>query len=232
MEQQAKALTPTDEEHPEQLIPSLLRLFYSLGWVTGTGGGISIKLGDVVYIAPSGVQKERVLPGDLFQYDSDGKLLHSPSRPCLSPSACTPLFFNAYKKANARACIHTHSMNAMLATLLYKDTFRITHMEMIKGIKGLGYLDELVIPIIENTPREADLKDSMAEAMDKYPKATAVLVRRHGVYVWGDSWEHAKTQAECYDYLFEAAVKMKQMGLDPTKFEEAKDHSSCCQHST
>lgn len=79
----------------------------------------------------------------------------------------------------------SHSMHAMIVTLLYKDEFVVTHLEMIKGIKGHGYTDTLVIPIIENTPHEADLRDSMAAAMDKYPKATAVLVRRHGVYVWG-----------------------------------------------
>ena len=62
---------------------------------------------------------------------------------------------------------------------------------MIKGvrIKGTGpalsYLDTLVVPIIENTPNEEDLKDSMAEAMVEHPDAPAVLVRRHGVYVWG-----------------------------------------------
>lgn len=38
------ALTPaTDQEHPKVLIPDLLKLFYSLGWVTGTGGGLSVK---------------------------------------------------------------------------------------------------------------------------------------------------------------------------------------------
>lgn len=35
-----------------------------------------------------------------------------------------------------------------------------------------------------------------------------------GVYVWGKDWIQAKTQAECYDYLFEAAVKMAQLGID------------------
>jgi methylthioribulose-1-phosphate dehydratase len=62
---------------------------------------------------------------------------------------------------------------------------------MIKGVRiagtarALSYLDTLVVPIIENTPNEEDLKDSMAEAMKAYPDAAGILVRRHGVYVWG-----------------------------------------------
>ncbi|KAF5189766.1 Acyl-coenzyme a oxidase [Thalictrum thalictroides] len=47
-----------------------------------------------------------------------------------------------------------------------------------------------------------------------YPKATVVLVRNHGIYVWGESWISAKTQAECYHYLFDAAIKLYQLGLD------------------
>ena len=34
-----------DPYHPANLIPELCRLFYNLGWVTGTGGGISIRNG-------------------------------------------------------------------------------------------------------------------------------------------------------------------------------------------
>ncbi|KAF9574637.1 hypothetical protein BGW38_008301 [Lunasporangiospora selenospora] len=99
------------------------------------------------------------------------------------PSACTPLFYNAYTMREAGACIHTHSQHAVLATLLYP---------------GKEF------------------------AMEEYPDTCAVLVRRHGVYVWGgmkpfgmkrESWEKAKCMAECYDYLFEIAVKMKGLGI-------------------
>ena len=62
---------------------------------------------------------------------------------------------------------------------------------MIKGVRiggtgpTLSYLDTLEVPIIENTPNEEDLKESMAQAMIMHPNASAILVRRHGVYVWG-----------------------------------------------
>lgn len=54
----------------------------------------------------------------------------------------------------------------------------------------------------------------MIKQIEAYPKTTAVLVRNHGIYVWGDSWISAKTQSECYHYLFEAAIKLHQLGLD------------------
>ncbi|KAG6919266.1 hypothetical protein DXG01_008062 [Tephrocybe rancida] len=202
-----------------------------LGWVTGTGGGICIRVGDRVYIAPSGVQKERIEPSHIFVLPfpqaepsphTDRVFLRRPAMN-LKESACTPLFWNSFDLRNAGSCIHTHSQHAVMATLLWDGpVFRISH-QMIKGVRiagtgsALSYLDTLELPIIENTPNEEDLKDSMAEAMIKYPDAAGVLVRRHGVYVWGNDWEKAKTQTECLDYLFEIGVKMKLAGL-PTSF--------------
>jgi methylthioribulose-1-phosphate dehydratase len=209
-------------EHPRVLIPELCRLFYNLGWVTGTGGGVSIKQGNEIYIAPSGVQKERMESVDLFVQDIDGNDIARPTK-SLKKSQCTPLFMCAYRECQAGAVIHTHSKAAVMVTLLYGNEFRITHQEMIKGTYNAvnkrynRFDEELVIPIIENTPFEEDLKDSMAEAIKNYPGATAVLVRRHGVYVWGSSWKQAKTQCECYDYLFDIAVQMKAHGLNPAE---------------
>lgn len=35
--------------------------------------------------------------------------------------------------------------------------------------------------------------------------------------MWGKDWIQAKTQAECYDYLFGMAVSMHNMGIDPSR---------------
>ncbi|XP_050072170.1 probable methylthioribulose-1-phosphate dehydratase isoform X1 [Anopheles maculipalpis] len=211
-----------NKEHPRKLIPELCKQFYNLGWVTGTGGGISIKLDDEIYIAPSGVQKERIQPDDLFIQNIEGDDLQTPpDYKKLTKSQCTPLFMLAYKERNAGAVIHTHSPAAVMATLLWPGKeFRCTHLEMIKGIydyelnRNLMYDEELVVPIIENTLFEKDLEESMANALRDYPGSSAILVRRHGVYVWGHNWQKAKTMAECYDYLFSLAVEMRKVGLD------------------
>ncbi len=86
------------------------------------------------------------------------------------------------------------SLKESISTLLPRRS------QMIKGVrvggtgKALSYLDTLELPIIENTPNEEDLKDSMAAAMVQYPDAAGILVRRHGVYVWG-SWTSSSSGA-------------------------------------
>jgi len=213
-------------EDPRDLIPELCRLFYTQGWVSGTGGGISIREGDHILMAPSGVQKERIEPDDLFTLDLEGNVVDGPVDR-FRVSECRPLFMLAYTMRGAGAVLHSHSANAVLATLATPgDTFEVTHLEMLKGITGHGYQDRLVIPIIENTPRESELEDSMRAAMEAHPDAQAVLVRRHGVYVWGRDWVKAKTQAECFDYLFEVALRMRQLGLDPAAAPSASGQAA------
>jgi methylthioribulose-1-phosphate dehydratase len=163
-----KLVISSDPEHPANLICSLCRNFYHLGWVTGTGGGISIVHGSQIFIAPSGVQKELMQPANMFVMEkSTRSYLRKPLG--LKPSACTPLFLAAFDKG-AGSCIHTHSQWAVLVTLLVErdavdqkekveeSCFEIEKIEQIKAIpKGrgkagmLGYYDRLRVPIIENT---------------------------------------------------------------------------------
>lgn len=241
-----KYLDLDDVNHPANLICELCRLFYDKDWVTGTGGGISIRdenNKDLVYIAPSGIQKEKLQPWEMFVVQlSDEKVLRTPNDTDsqltknykYKPSACTPLFLSCYKYRDAGACIHTHSQNAVMCTLLWEDKveFTINNIEQIKAIPKLklnestgkvekvGSLENfetLVIPIIDNVPHEEDLTPTLDEAIKNYPGATAVLVRRHGIYVWGETIWKAKVYNEAIDYLLELAVKMKLHGIPTIK---------------
>ena len=107
----------------------------------------------------------------------------------------------------------SHSVDAAVATKLWPNAFRITEVEMIKGLRGYGYYDTVDVPVIPNTAHECDLADSMTQAIIDNPQSDAVLVQNHGIYVWGRDWQQAKTQAECLDYLFRYAIRMKQLGL-------------------
>jgi methylthioribulose-1-phosphate dehydratase len=203
-----------------ELVCELCKHCYDLGWASGTGGGMSLKEEGRIYMAPSGVQKERLRPEDIFILDEKGGVLEAPGQGA-TLSQCAPLFMRAYTLRGAGAVLHSHSLNAMLVTQLFDKKFRIQGMEMQKGLQGYGAFDTLEVPIIENTAQERDLADSLAKAIADNPKAQGVLVRNHGIYVWGKDWKQAKTQAECYDYLFEAACRMKQLGI-ALKTEEAR----------
>lgn len=188
---------------------------------------------DLVYIAPSGVQKELMKHTDIYVLSLSAQIASSPrtylrSPPSLKPSQCTPLFLAAFTRRNAGCCIHTHSHWAVLVTLLLeaspstssRSVFEINNIEQIKGFGrgfgktgNLGYHDTLRIPVIENTAHEEDLTEFMEEAMEEFPDAFAVLVRRHGVYVWGDNVHKAKTMCESLDYLFQLAVEMRKLGI-------------------
>lgn len=204
----------TSGDDAKRLICELGAEFFRLGWVSGTGGGISIAHGGQRYMAPSGVLKEALEPDMIFTLDATGEVVEGPHPGRgLRVSECRPLFNHVYDKRGAGAVLHNHSKHAVLATLLAGDGLALPQIEMLKGLSGVGYHDRHVVPVIDNTARECELADSLGAAIDAYPDSHCVLVRRHGAYVWGADWIAAKRHAECYDYLFAMAVELHRLGL-------------------
>ncbi len=209
----------TTQEDLREMVCEMCRNFYALGWVSGTGGGISIRRGDAIYMAPSGVQKEKIRPDDVFVVNRAGDVIEGPRTPNLKLTECSSLFLAAYELRDAGAVLHSHSVNVVLATMLaerrqgFISTLEFTRLEMIKGLAGHGYYDVFTLPVIDNTARECELTDSLRVAIETFPASPAVAVRNHGIYVWGRDEGHAKTQAECIDYLCEVMVKMRMLGL-------------------
>ncbi len=218
------------QESIPELICELCRQFYDLGWVSGTGGGISIRGAEGIFIAPSGVQKERMRPEDIYLLDAkdleEARVVHGPADASLKISECRPLFYNAYRLRGAGAVLHSHSIWSVLASRMFSNEFVCQGLEMQKGLRGVGCFDTLRVPIIANTAREAELTVSMAAAIEGYPQVDAVLVAGHGVYVWGETWAQAKTQAECYDFLFRAVVEAHRLGIRLTTTSSAPNSNA------
>lgn len=166
-----------------KLCCDLVRQFYSLGWVSGTGGGMTIKNLETnrIVMAPSSVDKERLQPHNIFVLDSNGNIIEnsymldddSPgwmyhkNTQELKMSQCYPLFMAAYNLRNAGAVIHNHSRHAVIISMMFNDVFQVSGLEMIKGIAGHENIDDCILPIIQNTPQEPQLTHRLKEAIIK-----------------------------------------------------------------
>jgi hypothetical protein len=120
--------TDISVDEAKDLICQLCRNFYQQGWVSGTGGGISMKAGDKIVMAPSGVQKERMEPDDMFVLDAQGNVLHTPVTrppPYKAPklSECAPLF-TAVSDSGWWGSSHMPEQSQLLYSSLYNQLFQ------------------------------------------------------------------------------------------------------------
>ena len=76
---------------------SLCKEFHQLGWMTGTGGAISMKHGEDIFITPSGVLKENVKEDDIFILSANGQVTKQPDNHSLKFSSCFPNFQHIYR---------------------------------------------------------------------------------------------------------------------------------------
>jgi len=214
----------SEEEMSPALFVELMSQFYRLGWMMGSSGGMAAlnRVANIQYFSPSSVQKERLKEADLFVFNMDSGTLVGPSNKNRKESACAPLFRAMFDNTGCDCVIHIHSKYSnMLTQLISGNKFEISNQEMLKGIlkrsqrgwSSYTNTELLVVPIIENAPQEYMLMPALHKVFDEFQQASAVLVRNHGIFVWGPTWQKTKIMLECYEYLFELACEMLRFNL-------------------
>lgn len=168
----AELVVPEEEQAQTVrcLVAQLCEKLFFLGWATGTSGAVSLRVrrnyieeGEWrVFVTPSGMQKEDMIADDIFEMNMDEQITVPSETMGLRLSACTSLWFIVYRHRPSATCvIHTHSMNAVIATLLdsteESKSLKITNLEMLKGVGNHQNNDILEIPIIDNRPTEGML---------------------------------------------------------------------------
>src|SRR5262249_6677723 len=95
----------------------------------------------------------------------------------------------------ANAVLHTHSVWGSIVSDLFAEGGGVSleGYEMLKGLDGVT-THELVewLPIIANSQNYHTLSQAVYATLEQHPKAHGFLLRRHGLYTWGDDLRTAK----------------------------------------
>lgn len=87
------------------------------GLVVGTAGNLSVRVGDLVAITPSGLDYSELTAADVGLHALDGSAVDAP----LAPSSELPLHLAVYAATDAGAIVHTHSPAATALSLLVDE---------------------------------------------------------------------------------------------------------------
>lgn len=182
------------------------RRLYSLGWMRGTSGNVSVREGDDILVTASGIDKSAVEASDAVLIDADGIALPDQGR---WPSAEAPVHAAVITEAGAGAVVHVHSLAAVEAAARWPEGVPLVDVEQLKGIGRGAHGDTVVVPVVANSQDMADLSARILAARD--PGVPGVIVAEHGLYAWGDSLGQAIDRTESFDWLFDHALRLDRL---------------------
>ena len=184
------------------------RRFYARGWVLGTSGNFSAVVSRKplrLAITASSLPKGTLRASDILECDEHGKVVGKSKG---KPSAETLLHVEIARRRGAGAVLHTHSVwSTMLSDAWAAGTdasLAIEGYEMLKGLAGvMSHEHRELIPIVNNDQEMTRLAHRVGETLERHPAAHAFLLRRHGLYTWGESLADAERHVEILEFLFE-----------------------------
>jgi methylthioribulose-1-phosphate dehydratase len=185
------------------------REFYRHGWVFGTSGNFSAKLSDSplrLAITASGLDKGSLSHSNILEIDGDATVLHGQGR----PSAETSLHLVIVQQLGAGSVLHTHSIaGTLLSDRWAADAgLALEGYEMLKGLAGVSTHEHREwVPILENSQDYIALSAELASVLQRYPDCHGVLLRKHGLYTWGQDIAEARRHVEIFEFLFEAEAR-------------------------
>ncbi|MEW6352823.1 MAG: methylthioribulose 1-phosphate dehydratase [Pseudomonadota bacterium] len=198
---------PFDDLTPRAALVEIARDFHARGWMAGTAGNLSAKDDDAAFwITASGMPKGRLQESDFLLVNiADGALIERAAAHN-KPSAETAIHRAIYQCVpEARACLHVHSVDACLAAAripLSSTVLPLPALEMIKGLDIWEERPRVALPLFENFLDVGKIAEAItARFKSEPPRVPALMVRGHGVTVWGNSLQQAYNRVEVIEFI-------------------------------
>jgi methylthioribulose-1-phosphate dehydratase len=184
------------------------RRFDARDWVLGTSGNFSVVLGRDplrLVMTRSGVAKGMLTADGVMEVDADGTALQPDAG---RPSAEALLHVEIVRARRAGAVLHTHSIWSTVLSDRHASAggLAIEGYEMLKGLEGISTHEHREwIPILENDQDMRRLAGRVRQVLTGDPACHGFLLRRHGLYTWGETLPQAVRHVEILEFLLEAA---------------------------
>jgi L-fuculose-phosphate aldolase len=160
------------------------------GLSIGSAGNLSVRVGDVVAISPSGVAYQRMRAADICLVTLKGVQLADHEARRETPSSETPMHLAIYAATSAAAVVHTHSPEVIALSAARGELPAIHY-----AITALGG-PVRVAPYARFG--SAQLADAAVAALDG---RSAVILRNHGAVTYGADLAQAYERALLLEWL-------------------------------
>ena len=193
----------------ETFLAQIAKECYARGWALGTSGNFSSVVSReplVLTITGTGLHKGTLSTDNFVRVDAKGTVVGGSG----FPSAETALHLLLTNVRRAGAVLHTHSVWSTIISDLHANArgLWIEGYEMLKGLEGVkSHAHREWLPIIENDQQMARLAGVVEASLTQHPKAHGFLLRRHGLYTWGEGLEQAKRHLEILEFLLEVLAR-------------------------
>ncbi|MBM7693122.1 methylthioribulose-1-phosphate dehydratase [Peribacillus deserti] len=177
-------------------------------WFMGTSGNLSIRVSSNRFlVTASGKDKRKRTSEDFLLVDENGQAAEETH---LKPSAETLLHTAVYNRTSAGCILHVHTAENNVISELYGGRGEIIFkgQEIIKAFGKWEEDAELRMPIIYNHAHIPTLADEFSAHIEG--NSGAVLIRNHGITVWGTSGFEAKKLLEASEFLFRYELLLNQ----------------------
>jgi methylthioribulose-1-phosphate dehydratase len=195
-----------DRLPPRAALAEIARDFHTRGWMAATAGNLSARDGEGFWITASGRPKGRLDAADFLLVATAADSVLDGVAPGNRPSAETAIHRTLYRRfPDAQACLHVHSVEACLAgdqAGAHATVLRLPPLEMLKAFDIWQQSPQVDLPLFANHLDVAaiavDIDNRFREAT---PALSALLIRHHGVTVWGASLQQAYNRLEAIEFV-------------------------------
>jgi methylthioribulose-1-phosphate dehydratase len=198
-------------------LANLVRALNSLGHNPATSGNYSVRSAGtpgVALVSESGIDKSKFTTENLLPMFYETREMHPFYKNAGRKSSDeTDIHLTIYQITNAGCVLHSHLLDSLLFANLFpkKDFIPIEGLELLKGFSGVNTHEITInIPCFANTQNIALLAEQIKPAILAQKNNYGLLLRGHGLYVWGKNVEEAKRHLEVFEYVFKYYLNSKQ----------------------